>query len=282
MLVKMDVEMIEKLNEIKENGTIYFKKRALVTDKFDLCFYQIVSDYLNYFEHEHTAKAEQYLDLLSGWYYSLMRLKKEDKEGADTKEHFKVFNNSYQKHTIAFTEEQKLTVLYRFPWHLRAMLLASSGKPFVSEFIHNVAEMNDIKNLDFTDISYQAITSYDKWSLKVIQNEISDNNEEKLSYQLEENLSYLIDGFENLKDIVELGVDQVSEKNEHGLYLVLKLLKMKKEEQIDFNTFEYMMLSISNMCVWHFEAKYVKPIWYIKKGLFQHLKSVQEKLRKPN
>lgn len=277
----MNTQLIDQLAKIKGEATIYLKERSFQTDELDLLTYQVLSEYLN--EHGGKKKGDLYYELLHCWYYCLMRLKEEEQAMPIQEEEHQpqviYFYHLFQQHTKNRSMEDKITLLYRYPWHLRTLLIASTGNYFVEDFVHEVASVHVLEEMNFEDVSYLAITPYDRSALYTIQDDLLLGHEEKLTYQLTKNLPVIPFTLQHFETFLKNGADKVEKEDEHGLNILGFLLDLYRKEEPKMSAFQFVLFALSAMCFWHFESNTMNSTWFVKEGKFRHLKSIREKLR---
>lgn len=279
--MSMSQQLIRQLNEIKGEATLYLKERSCQTDELDLILFQTLSDFLK--EHGGKKKGDLYYELLRCWYYTLIQLKEEEVQTSkEEEEHHSAqdFYAFFQHRAASLSLEDKITIMYRYPWYLRTLLVTSTGTYFHEDFIHNVASMTKIEELNFDDISYLAITPYDRWAIRTIEDDLSLNHDEELTYQLTKNLLVIPYTMEHFQTFLKKGQSAVKEQDQHGLNILAFLLDIYQEEKPDMTAFQFVLFALSAMCFWHYEITTIKPKWLIKQGKFKHLKRFREELRK--
>lgn len=277
----MDKKMIEKLNEV-EKGTIYFKNRKLVFKKIDLTVYRIVKYFAD--ECENFAKEgdnQQYI-LLRAWYHSLVRMKENEMGQEFSKQPAKeldVFYEIVEEVTKSLTKEEKLEVMYRMPWHIRNLVISGNGKGVNLYFVGGIASCAEITEFGFGRKSYLNITNYDKWALDTVWDDLKEGNEEKLEFQLKNNLHTMVHALEHFSVWKEKNLDEIDQRDKHGLNIMAYILLLKKKLNVDLDAFHFYLFTLSSICFWHMESKETKNTgWKVKKGEFKHDLDVSAKL----
>lgn len=279
----MKTEMIEQIYNVEGEATIYFKNRKLITDKLDLFAYKIINEVIKA-DILASGKMGQYHGILKGWYYSLIRTE-EEREGILRNEELEPsLEKCYQtiKEVLSeLDENEKNEVMYRLPWHLRGLLLSSLKEYSLNEYyVENVANMNELEELNFEDTCYFAIASYDTWAIDTFYDDIRLNQIEGFEKQIKGNLPKVAFMIENLVDIVKKGPDVVGEEDKHGLSIIAYLLKLRGEKKVELDLVDFYIITLSSMCFWHFEVSRTESTWVIKEGKFKHLKKIRDKLKK--
>lgn len=283
----MNKDMIFQLEKVKKEGTMYFRNRELQTDKLDGVFYQTVHDFMETLPiMKNMKKGEQYLLLLKAWYYSCCRLKEKElnetrKEG-DILEELETFYEIFVKHTSSYEVHEQIEALYRFPWHLQQILIASKGRKFNTYFIEQVAGLEELTQLSNGELCYFEIKPNRETGIVTLAEILREEDEDILSTQLRSNLHTIIHSFENIDKIVEAGMDAVQEEDEYAINIIAIIFhhyrKLSEKEKSETTMFDFNLLAISTICFWHFEATSVKSSWYIKEGKFQFLKRHQAEM----
>lgn len=280
--------MIETLNNMIGEKTIYYKNRAFPPDKLDLMVYRIYSGYLNTKNNEQLAGFDRYYEQIRCWYYALLRLKQDeigeeyDKEASQC---FLDFYEVFQEVTKDCSKEEQLEILYRYPWHARIMLIAyqTSTKENIEGFIHGVASFNEIEEMSFGNISYLAITRFDEHAIDTIYDDIKEGHLEMMLHQIKQNLHTVFHSLEYLKKFLEkVENDEIKKEDRHAYNIFAYILKkhhdLTNAGKIDCEQYEFVLHTYASLCFWLFEADHIQPTWYVKQGKFRHLKEIRKKL----
>lgn len=287
----MSNNLINILALSEEEKTIYFKNRNLEADEKDLLIYKIFGDYLKAVDYKFNSWSEFYLEVSVFWMNTLLNLKKIEigeeivtlSDDSNFKKFYEIVLKYSEEHDIKGEDLNEL--MYRLPWHNRIMLIQSNTADINSmyNYINNVSTLEDLSSLNFPDVSYMQLSKYDHAAIETYCDDIKLKQEELFNYQITKNLQVGFYLLENLKDFIEnKKFKDASEKDDHGYNIFAHIFVkhfIEKKEDMETLTL-YFMNVYSAMCFWHFENTKVKSTWFVKEGVFEHLKKVKKKLLK--
>lgn len=268
----MDKKLITQLQSFKEKGPvcIMMKNQKLKTSILDQIAYKLVYRCLEEMPRFQQSTVTQHNILMRFWFNTLISLKEEEL-GEESQEpedpEITQFYNMFLEETEELTQQEKIRVLYRFPWHARTIAVASEPEEMDRNMIQWVAE---IDNLDqFKKQSYFELKDFDGWALDTIADDLRLGHEEKILFQIRENLHTVAHGYEHFHNWVKKPKGSISEKDKHGLNTVAFLLVMRKEKELNtYSESDYFIWTLSCICYWILEATEVESTWFIKPGVF--------------
>ena len=275
----MDKTLLTRIYNTKIGDPITFQTFVREGDELDLRFYQVMTRYL---EHNSTfgvlSTKDQYLNLMLAW-HDLLFLVKEEELGLskslqrlDLRSPRQMLTHLFFKVMHGASLEDKVTVLYRWPWHARLMATISSPERFNLEFIINTASMGELETIQASSNLTLTMSQADRNALDVINDDVINYDHlDLLTFAVSENVHTLLYALYHEEYWMRDNRLNYQPRDKHTLNVMAYLINQYDKSPTKDGIKEYIFMTTAYLCFWHFQLTQVQcELWDESKKVNPH------------